>query len=502
MQFANRAPGLGIESAIRFLDNSGNAHFDNDRAAILAITHNGIILNRNHPIRYFVYVFFGWVLVFAILGCGAADEQGKKDGELKARLDIAAIKERYSSAESYSDKARLIFSYTLNGVPFQESHPFSCKLTRAKVAQLNWFRFQICSTGEHSIGRVLDAETQNFDGQAIVTDQNLSSMFSKLSDDSIAVHFVSGRKDLPWKFAENDLIPIIEMLGVAYCNFVKRRSLWFTEGNLVEQKSQIVDGKTFIDASFRSPYGTVSCRIDPTEKLILGIRLPKSMLSDKTTQSSAIKDVSLSLLLENAHFAAKPAIVTKLVEGEKPVNHFVVLPEEFPNEAIGKKLENWNIDDKNDKAFQADSALGAISLFFYGELSAVDQKQVTRIDALSSAHRDVNFAWITPPTLPLKNVKTPFGRMGFFNDKQSEVLNFFQPKWPTFLFVTNQEGTIQYYARISEKGLANADGVIRRIAKGENVAVEMHSEYANYFAKYQADLENAQPTESVVTPLK
>ena len=92
--------------------------------------------------------------------------------------------------------------------------------------------------------------------------------------------------------------------------------------------------------------------------------------------------------------------------------------------------------------------------------------------------------------------------MGFFNDKQSEVLNFFQPKWPTFLFVTNQEGTIQYYARISEKGLANADGVIRRIAKGENVAVEMHSEYANYFAKYQADLENAQPTESVVTPLK
>lgn len=437
-----------------------------------------------------------------MLGCGSTDEKNEKDRELEAKLDIAAIKDRYSSAESYSDDARLIFSYTLNGVPFQESHPFSCKLTRSRTAQLNWFRFQICSTEKLSIGRVLDAETQNFDGQAIVTDQNLSSMFSKLSDDKIATHFVSGRKDVPWKFPENDLTPIIEMLGVAYCNFDKRMSLWFSEENLVEQKSQNVDGDTFIDASFQSPYGTVSCRIDPAEKLILGIRLPKSMLSDETIHSAAIKDVSLSLLFENAKFATNPAIVSKLVDGEKPVNHFVVLPEEFPTEAIGKKLENWKMNDINDKTFRADSALGAISVFFYGELSTVDPKQVTRIDTLSSAHPDVNFAWITPPPIPLNTVKSPFGRMGFFNDKQSEVLSFFQPKWPAFLFVANQDGTIQYYSRVSEKGLANADGVIRRIAKGEDVAVEMHNEYANYFSKYQSELEKARPTKSILSGLK
>lgn len=414
-------------------------------------------------------------------------------------LDVAAIKERYATAQSYSDDARLIFSYTLNGVPFQESHPFSCKLTRSNIAQLNWFRFQICSTGKHSIGRVFDAETQNFDGQVILSDHGLSTIFETLSSDAIAAHFISGRKDVPWKFPETDLAPIIEMLAVAYCNFSKQPSSWFSEEKLVEQKSQVVDGKTFIDASFQSSYGNVSCRIDPAQKLIMGIRLPKSMLSNETTNSDAIKNVSLSLLFENASFDSKPTIVTRLIDGEKPVTNFVVLPEEFPTEAIGKNLEDWNIVDIKEKRFHADSASGAISLFFYGDLSVVDQKQISRINTMSGAFANVNFAWITPPSIPLVLIESPFGRMGFFNDKSNDVLNFFQPNSSTFLFVTNKEGAIQYYSRISKKGIDNAEGVIQRIANGEDVAVEMHNEYAKYFSKYQSGLEKARPPESIVS---
>ena len=458
-----------------------------------------LVLNRNPTIsRRFVFSLFS-ALIFHLVGCGSQDEIDQTKNSTPSTLDIAAIKERYATAQSYSDDARLIFSYTLNGVPFQESHPFSCNLKRSNIAQLNWFRFQICSTDNYSIGRVFDAETQNFDGQIILSDQKLPVIFKTLSSDSIAAHFISGRKDVPWKFSESDLTPIIEMLGIAYCNFSKQPPSWFSEEKLVEQKSQVVDGKTFIDASFRSSFGNISCRIDPAKKLIMGIRLPKSMLSKETTNSDAIKNVSLSLLFEHARFDSQPTIVTRLTDGEKPVTNFVVLPEEFPTEAIGKKLEDWNMIDLERKRFHADSASGAISLFFYGDLSMVNQQQISRINTMSDSFTNVNFAWITPQAIPLALIKSPFGRMGFFNDKKNEVLNFFQPNSPTFLFVTNKEGVIQYFSRISKKGIDNAEGVIQRVVNGEDVAVEMHDEYSKYFSKYQSDLEKARPSESIAT---
>jgi hypothetical protein len=448
-------------------------------------------------------------LLLFLLGCSKSkvsppeSKNGKGEEEgVSWKLDIEGIKNAYRDCQSYTDSGRVVLQYTLNGQPIEESHPFQTHLDRWGGGLLHWFKMRTHSLGEISVGRIVDLQTQNFGGQVQCSSQSIVDFVDRLRQDKIALHYLSGSDDIPW--GKDQSKSVVTVLGIAHQLFFEKDQHWLQEKNLVESKAVKVNEQTYVDAVFRSSWGNISCRIDPERKLLLGFRLPSKLLDEKISSSPSVKGISFSMLFEDASFDGKVAAAKsagcKLAVGEKAVNHFVRLPEAFPSPAIGKAIGEWNLVDRSGQVFDRQTTLGATNIFLFGDPMILSSQETAAIESLAKNNVHTNLAWIVPQNIALNSVQLPFSRMGLFSDQASDVLRFFQPSQSTFLFASDAKGTVQYVAVYAEDWLDEIAGVLIRIGKGDDVAREMHADYARYFAEYQQRLsQNAIEAELLVT---
>ncbi|MEC9091587.1 MAG: hypothetical protein VX438_02690 [Planctomycetota bacterium] len=441
----------------------------------------GLQPQRSPRLTRFLAAFLILILPFA---CRPQNPSKTNPPEPKVQLDLDQIQSRYREALFYSDKAKLVLQYTLNGTPYEEVHPCSTQITRNQSAQFHRFKLEITGNRSTTLARVLDAQSQNLDGQVLGLNQNPVASWDQLNADSIAQHFAFGGDDIPWN---ETLKPADKnrFLGIAAHLFNGTDSGWLDKANRSETRWVEIDGVRFADVFFKTDWGRVACRIDSHEKTIVGIRLPTELLSEKISSSEAVSGVSLAILFQDLSFSESVATKVKVGPHETLVSKFVKLPEPFPSQAIGKKLEGWGSTDTHGKPFDPAIAIGAAGLYFYGNPALLTREELIEIESLAKAKSFANFAWFFPPTVRDSGTGLNFSRMGLFFDLKGRLLQKIDAGSSCFYLIVNKSGISQFVSKRKTDWLNEISPVLDRVHRGDNVAQEMHQEYSRYYEKYQ-----------------
>lgn len=443
-------------------------------------------------LRVIRWLCFGTLVgvLLAFSGCSQNTTSSDAAPALQYELDLDAIKQRYRSATSYFDDAQVILQYTLNGIAFEEVHPFSSHLVRDGFSEVHRFKMNLVGDDQKSVARILDVASQNLDGQVLCRATSLQDSWASFSDGSIARHFARGIDDIPWNKSMSDQ-QVDDFLLVTEKLFLGTTPQWMVEENLVESTLVEVNDVQFVDAAFKTAVGLVACRFDIHENALVGLRLPKQLLADEIAASNAVKEVSFAILFSDVSFDVDSTVEFKLAVNEKPVSQLMKLPESFPSPMIGKPLESWSLKNQSNQEFDPATAKGSSSIYIYGSQNNFSNSDLKRIENLATAKPDVNFAWITPPGLPLPIDGFQFSRMGHFSDSQGEMLKQMSTGNPQFCFITDPQGVIQFVAKPEKNWLQELGPTLERVARGDQVAQEMHAEYSSYYQKYQTALQSA-----------
>lgn len=420
-----------------------------------------------------------------LTSCGKKEEAGKSDAT--AALDLEGIQQQYQSAPYYHDKARILLQYSLSGNPFEEVHAFSSQLVRNKAYLIHRFRCEITAGGDQSLARILDSKSQNLGGQVLCGKQPLEEFLTKLDSSKIGRHFLLGSDDIPWK--KNVGADKIESVaGLPRLLFEGRPPSWFDSSQIKQTTSVQVEGIEYVDAVFNSEWGEISCRMDPLKKAVVGIRLPASLLAPEIAEAPDVTGVSFAILFEQLSFEEFPEPLVQVRQGEKPVSAFVKLPEEFPSQTIGAPLQDWQLIGIDGRPLDVQSAQGAPAIYFYGLPQQLTATEISHIESLSQKHPYANFAWVYPPSIPFDKSARSFSRMGYFSDAKGQMLQQVSPQSSTFFLIANESGEIQFVSRKKKNWLKEVGPLLKRIQRGDNVAKEMHHEYAKYFEEYEQKL--------------
>ena len=427
------------------------------------------------------------MIVLVAISCSCNREKKQVDNveENGFELDLEAIRARYQNADGYRDEASLVLNYELNGIPIEESHPFSSELSRTGISRFHRFQLELLGSSSGSIARVLDAATQNLDGQVLCTSLSPTRMWQATEADAIARHFAMGIDEIPWN-PKIDTVSMSRVLGLPARLFAGQAPAWFSREKLLESRLVESNGVQFADATFETDFGVIACRIDIHENSVVGMRLPHGLLAKEIGQAVAVKNLSFALLFRKQSFELTRPPTLKLDPNERAVSKFVRLPEVFPSPMIGKKMEDWNLVDSSQRPYRVtESKKGG--LFIYGAPTVFGPAELTKLDRVASRKRSNRFAWIFPPSSG-PDQEAPLSGWDCFLDKSGTVLQKMDVGVTCFLFVTDDSGTIQFVVKRKKDWLDELDGVLDRIGRGDDVAREMHEEYSNYFANYQQAL--------------
>ena len=420
-----------------------------------------------------------------LTSCGKKEEAGKSSDV--AALDLKGIQQHYQSATHYHDNARILLQYSLSGNPFEEVHAFSSQLVRSKAFLIHRFRCEITADDDQSLARILDSKSQNLDGQVLYAEQPLGDFLTKLDASKIGRHFLLGSDDIPWK--KNVGADKIESVaGLPRLLFEGRPPSWFDSSQIKQTTSVQVEGIEYVDAVFDSDWGEISCRIDPLKKAVVGIRLPVSLLAPQIAEAPDVSGVSFAILFEQLSFETFKEPLVQVRHGEKPVSEFVKLPEEFPSQTIGTPMQDWQLLGIDGRSLDIRSAQGAPAIYLYGLPQQLTAAEVSTIESLSQEHPYANFAWVFPPSIPFDKSGASFSRMGYFSDAKGQMLQQVAPRSSTFFLIANESGEIQFVSRKKKNWLQEVGPLLKRIQRGDNVAKEMHHEYAKYFEEYEKKL--------------
>lgn len=435
----------------------------------------------------------GLLLLTGLTACRPSGSTGTSAEETPAEFDLAALISRYSESRYYSDEASVILHYSLDSAPYEEIHPCSMQLIRDDRHSLRRFKLEIANRTDVSTARALDPETQNLGGQVLCRREKMMDFRDSLLQDSIAVHFAQGGDDIPWN---STLTPgdIDELLSLPLLLFYGQPPAWMTTENMTRTTEVEVDGKLFVDAFFESRLGPIACRFDVQQQALSGIRLPGELLSSRLATTPGVRDVSLAIIYQQFSFEECQPQPPRLNEHEQPVREFVQLPEAFPSPMIGKPMQAWGLVDRNQSAFDPNLATGAAAVYFYGLQQQYTSDELDTIETLTRQHPAVNFAWIFP-TAGDKHLgeKHPFSRMGYFFDAQGKLLEGLGVDQTIVAWITDASGKIQYLSGRDQDWPSDLGPVIQRVQQGDEVAREMHHEYAAYHAEYLERLRALRP---------
>lgn len=428
-----------------------------------------------------------WLLLTWNTGCRKS-VSGSNSPEAGQRLVLADIIEHYRSAPFYQDQARIILQYSLNGVPFEEIHPWSSCLDRNDGQRFLRFRMEIhCRPNRGSLARVLDPSTQNLGGQVLCAQRSGQDFVNRLMKDRIGQHFLFGRDDIPWN---ESLAPekIDEILSVIPGLFQQDVPTWFSESAIEKSDTVMVDGVAFADAVFKTPLGPVICRFDLEKQALVGMRLPSTMLSSGISNSRAVTNITFAILVEEISFEQGRIPDLTIEKTEKPVTRFVKLPEAFPSPLIGKKLESWSLAGEDGKPFDPRAIAGTPCVLIYGSPNQFEPDEFKQIENISREHPYANIAWILPPGITDPQ-QFQFSRMGKFRDMQGKLLQATELSEPVFYLLADSNGIVQFLSKRKKNWLVDLPKTLSRIRQGDDIAREMHSEYARYFEAYQKALD-------------
>ena len=460
---------------------------------------------------------WGLFFAFALLGCsdGGNKTVPKASGDSKATADLKSpdlesltanqiwksVLATYAKANAYSDQGVLYVSYKLMGDSMQEPKPWSVSFDRQRGYSMRLFNSKIAADNERVSCYVYDISSGNLDDQCIVRPRT-KAFLGGLTEDPIALHFLSGSNDLPVARKDSfELIPpALSLLEP------DSRHPWLTQPNRVErfQDGKVDDVECFVvRLQGDSPLGPISCDvwIDQRDFKIWQMLLPTEFLSDELKATEGITQLQLIARFNDAQFASEPIEPLKEVSSATLVQSFVKIPESLPSELIGqpanpfvltqpdriswtnKNLEAdhtllvWGVgrDEKVQQIARQLKQLASHSQKMDSILVLTDGQVIREAnefrvhEGLAEATRGIN--WMYDPDL-----------------NASVALRIDQVP---ALLVLNREGCVVYGRKLGDAQWGDEVRVaLDRLSRGEDVAQEMLDEYKKFLEGYNRRLVN------------
>ena len=434
--------------------------------------------------------------MLALASCNRS--QSNQSSQSDAPFDLDAVLNKYANADHYSDQARVVLNYNLNGAAFEEIHPCTVECSRNAGSRFHRFNLEVVSNSEITVARIHDPQSQNLGGQVLCLDQPVSSFWESVQVDSIARHFANGMDHIPWN-PEVDSNRISQLLNTTYLLFNGTPPEWMSSNCLAETERVVVDDKSFDDVTFKTSLGPIACRFDAATKTLLGVRLSAQLLSPEVSTAPGVTNVTLALVFENGTFEKSASNIPRVSQYEHPVRRFVRLPEEFPSPSIGKKMECTHLVSHQNSSC---SIQGTPSVFFFGLQNQYYRSELEMIEQLSNDYSFAQFGWIDPASESRLPEGYGFSNVRSFSDSKGELYQQVGISSMVFLLITDADGTIQFVSQREKGWLDKVGPVLQRIRKGDDVAREMHTEYSSYFAKYESELARVQVDSALLDRLK
>ena len=421
---------------------------------------------------------------------------------------------RYSSANSYSDNAVLYLTYLIHGQRIQEPQPWSTSFVRASSPGTTGGQSRLASklfNGQVVCDRnllscyVYDIESANLNNQHLLIPYENQLPISQLYRDSIARHFIAGYSELP--LDETDLVSTPKLIPAPISLLTNQvRNGWLQNPTQVQRLAdQTVDEKACYVVRCLAQGMTADIWVEKRSSTLVQMSLPLKLLDPAVIVAPEITDVVLLARFHEAKLDTQVApdkFALRTYNDATPVRKFVQLPENFPSDLIGEVAPDFEVLTQEKKSLRRLSFDGKVTALLW--VSGRDSYHA--IPMLSKVANDFSedrfhFASIYTdsdlmPTRsgdpePGPELKRIIGQAAIptYYDPQLKASVKLGAKLIPSVIVLDGDSKIQYARALGDKKWpGELAAVMKRVAKGEDVAGEMQDDYVRYLESYHQQL--------------
>lgn len=442
-------------------------------------------------------------LTVLVAGCQpsipAQSRTAEFEGDAKGLLD--KVREVYRNQRAYSDDGVLLLSYTLNGVPQLEKHPFSVAFEDKDRHDIRLFHGRFNGRDGRQVIAIFDPQTNNVDNQVLVREHVSFRRALDLPADPILRHFCDGAADLPLSSRQGTsawFVPVPYLLASDI-----DRQPWF-EGSLKLLDPSFIDGQRCQRIRVKTEAGNTVVWIDAETYLVRRVEYPNSLLNDRLLKESQIGQCKLTAEFQNASWGVsddKSRLSWKPVRNAHRVRHFVSLPAPFPSELIGDVAPPFETMSMDGRRIQSEGDGKSVSAWLWTSTDPICREPLAQFDRVAASMKaDVRFYNVATDLVSRVSNTRLKALMGQWQIKSVTTVRdwkeagrqHFDIKLLPTLVVLDAAGVIQYFKVIDDGQVEAAlQAVLSRVLRGDDVADEMRSEYASYLEQYRQQLVDA-----------
>ena len=421
---------------------------------------------------------------------------------------------RYSAADSYSDKAVLYLTYLIHGQRIQEPQPWSTSFVRASAPGTTGGQSRLASklfNGQVVCDRnllscyVYDIESANLNNQQLLIPYENQLPISQLYRDSIARHFIAGYSELP--LDETDLVSTPKLIPAPISLLTNQvRNGWLQNPTQVQRlPDQSVDDKACYVVRCLAQGMTADIWVDKQNTTLVQMSLPLKLLDAAVIVAPEITDVVLLARFHEAKINGpvdSDALTLQPRNDATAVRKFVQLPENFPSDLIGEDAPNFKMLTSEKKSVGRLSFDGKVTalLWVSGRNSYHAIPELSKIaDDFSEERFHFASVYTDSELVPTESGKPEPGPELKRIIAQASIPTYYDPqlqasaklgaKLIPSVIVLDGDSKIQYARALGDKKWpAELTAVMKRVAKGEDVAGEMQDDYVRYLESYHQQL--------------
>ncbi len=453
------------------------------------------------------------LLAIALVGCqqNSRTEQSKNESppDITAAEILATVKQQYRDASSYQDNAVLYLTYRLNGRAIQEPNPWSIAWTRDGQYSANLFNAKVRCDGKSLSCYVFDIETGNVDNQHLLIP---ASPFGRLLNDKIASHFVFGTSELPLDELEttrrDHLVP--PMIGFSEPQLLPDWLRAPTKVQRLEDDESI--GESCYVLKLHSEGKEYRAWINQKSGVIEQIEFPLQYLDSQILASEQVTNLRFFARLHDARLDDEVAadqfkIATRMAT--KQVDHFVTLPEPLPCLKLGEEVGDVVLQNPTNDSLAkvADLYDAPTTLLWITGFSANDL--IGKFGELAKGIGSDNHRFavvysddsLASPGTASSEIDSRLGnalasaQLPALYDPKMNASAELEIKAVPSVIVLDKANRVQFAKAIDSKDWTEDVKIaLDRVAKGENVASEMKTEYQKYLDEYHQQLALAMTT--------
>ena len=395
----------------------------------------------------------------------ARNQEPSPTGQSTPQVDAAVlwkkVLEKYATAQHYHDDAKLVLRYRMNDRPMEEHQLWAIDFDRSGKLAARIFNCRIQADTQRTLFRVYDWNTANMDDQIVVLPGLDKQIWSRISQDSVCLHFAMGVGELP--FAKSldyqSLVPLAARLLMGAetgdwlhdcqsAEYVADELL----GELATQHIQVDYGQ-----------GAVGLWVDPKSYRIVQAELPLAYLDPTLQESTEITGLKLSVAFDNATFDpayCESLFTTEIPDDGQPVCRFVPLPDRFPSDAIGHPLPVLPLVDDSGKSViwtPSDSATTFLwidgleaSQTALGQLSSMDLPRLQLVYADYQSDGDLNAAQAETRIRSMLQPYPALARQAVWFDFGNVAGRKLNVQSAPAVVIVDSRGVVQYFQQLVE----------------------------------------------------